>query len=149
MVTSASSGGGAASAVAAWWADGGVREVARYAGVGVVCTAVYSGLFVALLGWGPLPANVAAAIVATVLGTELHRRLTFRTGQRVSWVTAQWQSTGVAALGLVVTTGVLAAVEVLVPGSTWWEEVLVVNIATGFIGVGRYVALRSWVFRTR
>ncbi|UZJ25163.1 GtrA family protein [Rhodococcus antarcticus] len=147
MVASSWSRGGAAPAIAAWWAGGGGRELARYATVGVVCTIVYSALFVVLLGSGPLLANVAASVVATVLGTELHRRLTFRTGPRVGWAAAQWQSAGVAALGLVVTTAVLAAVELLVPGSTWWEEVLVVNATTGLIGVGRYVVLRRWVFR--
>lgn len=108
---------------------------------------MYSLVFVVLHGWGPLPANVAASVVGTVLGTELHRRLTFRSDPRVGWATAQWQSMGVAAVGLVATTVVLAAVEVLVPGSTWWEEVLVVNATTGLIGIGRYVVLRSWVFR--
>ena len=96
-----------------------------------------------------MAANAAASAVGTVLGTELHRRLTFHADPRTGWATAQWQSAGIAALGLVVTTAVLATVEVLVPGSTWWEQILVVNVATGLIGVGRYVVLRAWVFRSR
>lgn len=112
-----------------------------------MCTTVYSVLFVALDGWDVVLANLVASLAGTVLGTELHRRLTFRVEPRVGWASAQWQSASVAALGLVVTTVVLEAVELLVPGSRWWEQVLVVNTATALIGVGRYVVLRAWVFR--
>ncbi len=136
--------------VVAWRDRGGVRELLRYGGVGLFCSGLYSGLFLLLSSGGlagSVRANLVASLVSTVVGSELHRRLTFRAEERVGWFDAQWRSAGLATVGLVVTSAVLAVLEGLVPGAPWWEQVLLVNAATALIGLGRYLAMSGWVFR--
>lgn len=137
--------------VRAWWQRGGLGELLRYVVVGVTCTALYTAVFYLLThaGTGPVLANVVGSVISTVVGSEAHRRVTFAHRPRIDWFEAQWQSAGVALLGLVVTSGVLALVEALLPGTVWWMQVLLVNAATVVVGLGRYLALSGWVFADR
>jgi putative flippase GtrA len=125
--------------------DDAGAEFVRFVTVGVVSSAVYFALFLALRGLGPVPANAVAFVVSTVLATELHRRVTFHAGGRVGWFTAQCESGGLALVGLLATSAALAALDGAV-GDAWWAQVLLIAAVTGTIGLIRFAALRLWVF---
>lgn len=127
------------------WSRGGA-ELFRYAAVGIVCTILYSTLFWLFHGLGSVRSNVLSSAVSTVVGTELHRRVTFRRSQRVGFFTAQWQSFGLALLGLAATSAVLAGVDALFGHSTTWEQLLLVNGTSALIGIARYLAMSRLVF---
>jgi putative flippase GtrA len=119
-------------------------QFARFVLVGGLSSALYAVLFVALGGFGDQVANFAGAIGSSALANELHRRLTFHAGERISWVTAQWEGGGMALVGMVATALALA----------WWDATtdtgavarfVVVAAVTGAIGLVRFVALR-WAF---
>jgi putative flippase GtrA len=119
-------------------------QFARFVLVGGLSSALYALLFVALGGFGDQTANIAGAIGSSALANELHRRLTFHAGERVSWLTAQWEGGGTALVGMVATALALA----------WWDATtdtgafarfVVVAAVTGAIGLVRFVALR-WAF---
>ncbi|MEI4270274.1 GtrA family protein [Klenkia sp. LSe6-5] len=124
----------------------GRAQLARYAMVGAVSSALYAVLFVAVEGAGEQPANLVGAIASTLLANELHRRLTFHAGGRVGWFTAQWEGGGLAALGLVATSLALAALDHLADDPGWAVQVLLIGAVTGAVGLARFMALRAWVF---
>jgi putative flippase GtrA len=121
-------------------------QFARYVTVGGISSALYAVVFIALEGFGDQPANLAGAIASTLLANELHRRLTFHAGGRVSWFTAQWEGGGLAGVGLVATSLALAGVHALVGDVGTLAQLCLIAAVTGLIGLIRFVALRSWVF---
>jgi putative flippase GtrA len=119
-------------------------QFARFVLVGGLSSALYAVLFVVLGDLGDQAANIVGAIGSSALANELHRRLTFHAGERVSWLTAQWEGGGMALVGMVATALALA----------WWDAAtdtgplarfVVVAAVTGAIGLVRFVALR-WAF---
>ena len=119
-------------------------QFARFVLVGGLSSALYAVLFVALGDFGDQAANIAGAVGSSALANELHRRLTFHAGERVSWLTAQWEGGGMALVGMVATALALA----------WWDATtdtgalarfVVVAVVTGAIGLVRFIALR-WAF---
>ena len=127
-------------------ADDARAQFARYAVVGAVSSALYAVAFIALGGLGDQPANLIGAIASTMLANEMHRRLTFHAGQQVSWLTAQWEGGGLAAIGLVATSLALAGAHELVGDIGTVAQLALIAAVTGAIGTVRFVALRSWVF---
>ena len=127
-------------------ADDARAQFARYVVVGVVSSALYAVAFIALGRLGDQTANLVGAIASTLLANEMHRRLTFHAGQQVSWVTAQWEGGGLAAIGLVATSLALAGVHALIGDVGTVGQLCLIAAVTGAIGLVRFVALRSWVF---
>jgi putative flippase GtrA len=123
-------------------------QFARYVVVGAVSTALYGAVFLAADAAGDQVANVAGAIASTLLANELHRRLTFHAGARVSWFAAQWEGGGLAVIGLMATSLALAGVHGLVGDVSTPAEIALITAVTGAIGLVRFVALRAWVFST-
>ena len=76
--------------------DDGAAQFARFVLVGGISSLLYALLFVLLDGFGDQAANIAGAIASSMLANELHRRLTFHAGERVSWFAAQWEGGGLA-----------------------------------------------------
>jgi putative flippase GtrA len=126
--------------------DDAVAQFARFVLVGGVSSALYAAVFISLAGLGDQPANWAGAVASTLLANEMHRRLTFHAGMRVSWFTAQWEGGGLACVGLVATSLALAGVHTLVGDVGTTAQLLLIAAVTGAIGLIRFVALRSWVF---
>ena len=126
--------------------DDALAQFARFVIVGGVSSALYAAVFIALARLGDQPANWAGAIASTMLANEMHRRLTFHAGTRVSWFTAQWEGGGLAGVGLVATSLALAAAHGLVGDVGTVGQLLLIAAVTGAIGLIRFVALRSWVF---
>jgi putative flippase GtrA len=128
--------------------DDTLGQFARYVLVGTLSTVLYGIVFVAADVAGDQVANVAGAIASTMLANELHRRLTFHAGARVSWFTAQWEGGGLAVIGLMATSLALAGFHGLVGDVSALAQIGLVTAVTGAIGLVRFVALRAWVFST-
>jgi putative flippase GtrA len=126
--------------------DDARAQFARFVVVGVVSSALYALVFVGLQGFGAQAANLAGAISSTLLANEMHRRLTFHAGGRVSWFTAQWEGGGLAGIGLVATSLALAGLHSLTGDVGTVVQLGLIAAVTGAIGLIRFIALRSWVF---
>jgi putative flippase GtrA len=130
--------------------DDTLAQFTRFVLVGGSTTVVYAALFLSLsrlIGLSYLPAHVAATAVTTVLANEMHRRLTFRAEDRVSWLAAQWEAGGVSAVGLVATSSALEWLDSLTGTAHPVVQVAVVATVTAVIGALRFIALR-WIFRS-
>ncbi|GAA4756390.1 GtrA family protein [Actinomycetospora chibensis] len=127
--------------------DDTTAQIVRFATVGVISSLVYFSVFLLLRPLGVQPANLAGAVVSSILANELHRRLTFHAGGRIGWWTAQWEGGGLAAAGLIATATALAVLEPVV-SDAWWAQLLLIGAVTGAVGSARFVVLRLWVFST-
>ncbi|MDD7940145.1 GtrA family protein [Actinomycetospora lutea] len=125
--------------------DDPAAQLVRFVTVGVISSAVYFGAFLLLRPLGSQPANLIGAVASSVLANELHRRLTFHAGGRISWWTAQWEGGGLAVAGLVATATALAVFDPVV-SDAWWAQVLLIGAVTGTVGLARFFFLRLWVF---
>lgn len=129
--------------------DDTFAQFARFVLVGGTTTVIYAALFLSLsrvAGLAYLPAHVAATTVTTVLANEMHRRLTFRAEDRVSWAAAQWEAGGVSVVGLVATSSALEWLDSVTGTAHPVVQVTVVATVTAAIGGLRFLALR-WIFR--
>ncbi|WP_405491535.1 GtrA family protein [Nocardia sp. NBC_00511] len=121
-------------------------QLIRFALVGGLSNVGYILLFLALYGGGPQMANLAGSIVSTAVANELHRRLTFHAADRVRWYTAQVEGGALALVGLAITSGALAVLEVTAPGLGDVAEAIAVLGITAAVGTMRFLTLRLWVF---
>jgi putative flippase GtrA len=128
--------------------DDAGAQFARFVLVGGISSLLYALLFVLLDGFGDQAANIAGAIASSVLANELHRRLTFHAGERVSWFAAQWEGGGLAVAGMVATALALGWFDSIVGDEGSMADLGVVAVVTGAIGLIRFAALR-WVFGAR
>jgi len=126
--------------------DDAWAQFARFVLVGGSSTAVYAALFLALRGFGYLPAHVVATVASSMLANELHRRLTFHAEERVGWLAAQIEAGGVSFLGLVATSAALGWLDAAVGSAHPMLQISLVAAVTAVIGLMRFIALR-WIFR--
>jgi len=126
--------------------DDTLAQFARFVLVGGATTVVYALFFFSLRHYGYLPAHLVSTAVSTVLANEMHRRLTFRAEDRVSWFSAQWEAGGVTVIGLVATSTALGWLDAATGSAPPILQISVVVAVTGLIGILRFVALR-WIFR--
>ncbi|WP_104475915.1 bifunctional glycosyltransferase family 2/GtrA family protein [Actinokineospora auranticolor] len=127
--------------------SGLLRQLVRFAAVGVVSTLAYLLLYVLLRGQtGPQAANLVALLVTAVANTAANRRLTFGVRGAGGAARHQFQGLLVFALGLGLTSGALALLHGLTaPSGT--TEVVVLVAANLLATVLRFLLLRGWVFR--
>jgi len=123
-------------------------QFARFVLVGGATTLVYAAVFATLQGLGYLPAHVVATAASTLLANEMHRRLTFHAGERVHWLTAQLEASGVTVIGLLLSTTALGVLDSVAPDAGIVAQVALVVTVTGLVGLMRFIALR-WLFRPR
>lgn len=124
------------------------RELVVFAVVGLASTVVHLGGFVLLrqaLGSAQV-ANTVALLVAAIANTWANRRWTFGITGREGAVRHQVQGLLVFALTLGMTSGGLALLGVLAPGSPTWLETGVVAVTTVAATAVKYAAMRWWVF---
>ncbi|CAM5612983.1 hypothetical protein [Streptomyces aurantiogriseus] len=96
-----------------------------------------------LLPW-PV-ANALITVVTTLLCTELHALVTFRTGRRAGW-RRHLQSAGSATAAYVVTTAAVLTLDALQPSAgMFWQQAVYLG-ASGAAGIGRFLVLRLVVF---
>jgi glycosyltransferase involved in cell wall biosynthesis len=128
----------------------GEARLIRFMAVGVASTVAYALLYLLLRGaLGPEGANALALAITAVANTQANRRLTFGISGRGDLMRQHAMGAFVYVLTLGLTTGALAVLHGLDPGSGRALE-LVVLVAAGICAtVTRYMALRSWVFAPR
>jgi glycosyltransferase involved in cell wall biosynthesis/putative flippase GtrA len=121
-----------------------VPQVAMFAVIGVASTIAYALLYLGFrhFAYGAFTANATALVLTAIANTAANRRLTFGVSGR-SMVRHQLQGLIVFGVGLAVTTLSLR----LVGNASPWLEVLVLTIANLAVTVGRFVAMKLWIFR--
>jgi putative flippase GtrA len=126
-----------------------LRQAIRFTVVGVASTLGYLGLFLSCRGtMGVQAANLLALLVTAVLNTAANRRFTFGVSG-IGFVRQQLQGLLVFAVGLGLTSGSLAVLDLISTDPPRVVEVVVlvaVNLASTVL---RFVLLREWVFATR
>jgi putative flippase GtrA len=128
--------------------DGVLAQLCRFALVGGASSLVYALLFAALERVGSQPANVVALVLSSILANDLHRRLTFHAGQRLSWLSAQVQGGGVSLVSLAATTVALGWLARVDADAGLFLELALVGAVFAVIGGLRFLALR-WLFLIR
>lgn len=125
------------------------QKVIRFAGVGLLSTALHLGLFAALVrgGLGSLVANGLALVVATVFNTALNRAWTFGVTGRRNLVSHHGQALVVFAITYAATTVALGLLGVLVPSAGTEAQTAVVAAANVLSTAARFVAMQRWIFR--
>jgi len=124
-------------------------QLVRFAAIGVASTLAYALLFLLLREpVGAYAANLLALVITAVGNTAANRRLTFGVRGSAGATTHQLQGLIVFALGLALTSGALAALHTWVPAATQAVELLVLIVANALATLLRFVAYRSWIFRT-
>ncbi len=126
-----------------------LRQSASFAAIGILSTAVYVALFLALrTGMGAQGANFAALLATAVLNTAANRRFTFGIRGRAGAARQQCEGLMVFGVGLALTSGALALSTPFGEPSRPVEVVVLVTanlLATAL----RFVLLRGWVFHPR
>jgi putative flippase GtrA len=128
--------------------DSTPAQFARFVLVGGSANALYAGLFLVLAGFGDQAANLVGVVASTALANELHRRLTFRAGDRAGWAAAQWAGGGLAVVGLATSGLTLAALDAWTVSAGPLVSVLAVCAVSGAVGLARFGGLR-WVLVVR
>ncbi|AXK35669.1 glycosyltransferase [Streptomyces armeniacus] len=126
------------------------RQLVGFCTVGALSTLVYLGLYSLLrLGTGAQTANALALLLSALGNTAANRRLTFGVRGRARAVRHQAQGLVVFAVGLALTSGSLAALE-LAGGTVSHSAELAVLVAANLAAtVVRFLLLRAWVFPAR
>ena len=128
--------------------DDGPAQFGRFVLVGGVATLLYAIVFISCRALGDQAANVIGSVLSSMLANELHRRLTFHAGDRVTWFSAQWEGGGIAVVGILATGLALGWLDDATDIDGTVTRLLLVGVVTGAIGLGRFVALR-WLFVPR
>jgi putative flippase GtrA len=126
------------------------RQVIRFAGVGVLSTALHLGLFAGLehAGLGSHAANGVALVVATVFNTAANRAWTFGVTGRERMVSHHGQALVIFAITYAATTLALAVLGRVAPESGTAVQTAVVAVANVLSTAVRFVAMKRWIFRT-
>jgi putative flippase GtrA len=127
----------------------GLSQAARFAGIGLTSTLAYIAIYLLLRApLGALAANGIALATTAIANTAANRKLTFGIRGRAGAIRHQVQGLLVFAVALGVTTLALGVLRAIDP-SPGRDAELVVLISANLIATGlRFVALRSWVFRS-
>jgi putative flippase GtrA len=126
-----------------------VRQLARFATVGVASTVAYLLLFLLLRNnMSAQLTNLVALGVTAVLNTAANRRFTFGVRGRANAGRHQFEGLIVFALGLSLTSGSLAVLHATTEPSRI-IELLVLIMANLVATVLRFLLFRNWVFHPR
>ena len=127
-----------------------LRQLVRFAAIGVLSTAAYLVLFLLFhASMGAQAANLVALLVTAVANTAANRRLTFGISGKDRAGRHQLQGLAVFALGLALTSGSLALLHTFSSAPHRGIELTVLVAANLAATVLRFVLLRGWVFRSR
>ncbi|MBT2507395.1 bifunctional glycosyltransferase family 2/GtrA family protein [Streptomyces sp. ISL-98] len=126
------------------------RQLVGFCVVGALSTLLYLGLYSAFrMGVGSQSANALALLVSAVANTAANRRLTFGVRGRDRAVRHQAQGLVVFGIGLALTSGSLAALDVAVGAPSHGTELAVLVAANLAATVLRFLLFRAWVFPDR
>jgi putative flippase GtrA len=124
------------------------QQVIRFAGVGVVSTALHLGLFAALVrgGVGSQVANGVALVLATLFNTALNRVWTFGVTGRSRLVSQHSQALVIFAITYAATSLALAGLARAAPDAGTLVQTAVVAVANVLSTAVRFVAMKRWIF---
>jgi len=123
------------------------RQVASFAGVGMLTTVLHVVLFVVLRSSvGSLWANAVALAIATPVNTALNRVATFRVSGRRRLARDHAQAAVIFLAGLAATSLALWVFDRMWPDRAALVGVTAVLVANASVTVGRFLLLRAWVF---
>jgi putative flippase GtrA len=135
------------AATAATSGTGPVASFIRFVAFGGGTGLAASGVLLALQQYMSLAmANAIVTVVSTVVANELHSRLTFRSGER-GW-RMHFKSTGTVVVSYLFTTTAMMVLHAVSARPSVLTEQAVYLSASGLAGIGRFVALRVYVFAT-
>ncbi len=127
-----------------------LRQVVRFAAVGVTSTAAYILLFMVMQGWaGAQLANLIALLMTAIGNTAANRRFTFGIGGRRQLARHHVEGLVVFAVALTITSGALGLLHVSADSPHHLVELAVLVAANLLATVVRFVLLRGWVFHPR
>jgi putative flippase GtrA len=122
------------------------REVLTFGAIGVVSTAAYAVLYLAMRSLvGPVTANALALLVTAVGNTAANRRLTFGVSGRRSVARDQVGGLAALAVALAITTAAVNLLTILAPGAGHLVELAVLVSANALATVARFILLRAWI----
>jgi putative flippase GtrA len=125
-------------------------QALRFCVVGVLSTLAYLGLFLLTRGLlGAQLANFSALLITAVANTAVNRRFTFGVRGGTSAARHQMQGLVVFGLGLILTSGSLAALSFSTTDPSRGLELSVLIAANLAATVLRFVLMRQWVFADR
>lgn len=127
-----------------------LRQLVRFASIGVASTVAYLLIFLALhAGIGAQAANLVALLLTAIGNTAANRRFTF--GVRGSTRMGRHHLEGLVVFGLALalTSGSLALMHALVDPTPHWLELTAVIVANLTATAMRFTLLRGWVFHPR
>ncbi|MFI9328020.1 GtrA family protein [Kitasatospora sp. NPDC052868] len=127
-----------------------LRQLPSFLVIGVLSTLFYLGLFV-LARWftGAQAANLIALAVSAVANTAANRRFTFGITGSEGALRHQLQGAVAFLIGLGLSSGALALLDVFVPDASRPVELAGLIAANGLATVARFLLLKTWVFRGR
>ena len=126
------------------------RELVAFASIGVVSTAAYAVLYLALRSvTGPTAANALALVITAIGNTAANRRLTFGVREGGSMVRDQIGGLVALAVALAITTLSVNALGALAPHAGRLVELAVLVVANALSTVARFVLLRGWMTADR
>ncbi|MFF7853360.1 glycosyltransferase [Streptomyces sp. NPDC007904] len=124
-----------------------VRQLVRFAAVGVASTLFYLLLYTALRpAAGAQAANALALLASAVANTAANRRLTFGVRGRGGVLRHQLKGLAAFLVGLALTSGSLAVLHRTAPGADPRVELLTLILANLAATLLRFLLLRAWVF---
>ena len=131
-------------------APGMTAQILRFAVIGVISTVAFLLLYSFFRTAMPAQvSNLLALVITAVANTAANRRLTFGIRGKRHAGRSQVEGLVVFGLGLVLTSGALALLDVLSPGASHVTELVVLVIANAVATLLRFVAYRAWVFHPR
>ncbi|MBV6696420.1 GtrA family protein [Kitasatospora aureofaciens] len=126
------------------------RQLPSFLVIGVLSTLFYLGLFVVARGFtDSQAANLIALAVSAVANTAANRRFTFGITGSEGAVRHQLQGAVAFLIGLGLSAGVLALLDIAVPDASRVVEVGGLIVANGLATVVRFLLMKVWVFRGR
>lgn len=127
--------------------QGMIGQLVRFAVVGIASTVAYAILFLMLHGaMGDQGANFLALLVTAVLNTAANRAFTFGVHGRMHAARDQFQGLVIFGIGLVMTSGTLAVLNLVAPDASKHVQLVVLTLANLAATLVRFIGLR-WVFR--
>jgi putative flippase GtrA len=130
--------------------DGISRELLVFGAIGVVSTAAYAVLYLALRPLAdPVIANALALLLTAIGNTAANRRLTFGIRGRRSMVRDQVGGLIALAVALAITTAAVSMLAVAVPTAGRVLELAVLVAANAAATVVRFVLLRALITADR
>ncbi|MET8697633.1 GtrA family protein [Kitasatospora sp. NPDC004723] len=126
------------------------RQLPSFLVIGVLSTLFYLGLFVvARLFTGSQAANLIALAISAVANTAANRRFTFGITGSEGALRHQLQGAVAFVIGLGLSSGVLALLDLAVPDASRVVELGGLIVANGLATVVRFLLMKVWVFRGR